>query len=96
VRAFVLVDLAQQADLLPLEVRTWARERILSWLSLFGQIFPFQLHISPDHTIAAWLFKAPSGLETTFVLTEDGRFYILWPLPRQVWGLPTPLADVSG
>jgi hypothetical protein len=68
-RPFILLDLHSQADYIPHEVRTWPRDRVVTWLRQFGDVREWTL---PTGHIAAQ-FQAPTGLECTFILTDEGR-----------------------
>jgi hypothetical protein len=74
-RVFVLVDLDTQAERLPTEVRTWPPERFLSWLQLSGELVEFDApRLGYSASTRLFGFHAPSGLVTSFTLTEQGRF----------------------
>lgn len=95
-RYFVLLDLRTQAEMLPPEMQTWPQERFLSWLGLFGEVLPWPLprlsataamqHDVPDRVVMTWLFRAPTKLETRFVISKRGQFAILTPFVHQIWG----------
>jgi hypothetical protein len=95
-RYFVLLDLLTQADYLPPEMQTWPQERFLSWLRLFGEVLPWPLprfsalmaatHRLPDRIVMTWLFRAPTGRETHFVISKRGQFAIFTPNVHQIWG----------
>ena len=92
-RPFILLDLYSQAGCIPPEVRTWPRQRVLNWMRQYGEVREWPL---PSGETAAQ-FQAPTGLATTFVLTEDGKLSIYlgsipcwrygaeWLLKRDVW-----------
>jgi hypothetical protein len=42
---------------------------VLGWLRLFGEVWEWPLSVGG----VASEFRAPSGLTTTFILTEDGK-----------------------
>ena len=71
-RPFILLDLYSQRDFIPREVRTWPRQRVLGWLRLFGEVWEWPL---PYGGMAA-AFRAPSGLTTIFILTDEGKLSI--------------------
>jgi hypothetical protein len=71
-RHFILLDLYSQADYIPPEVRTWPRQRVLDWMSQYGEVQEWPL---PRGETASQ-FRAPTGLATTFMLTEDGKLSI--------------------
>ena len=71
-RPFVLLDLYSQADFIPQEVRTWPRQRVLGWLRQYGEVREWPM---PFGDVASE-FRAPSGLTTTFILTDDGKLSI--------------------
>lgn len=37
-RRFILIDLYSQMPYLPLEMRSWPRERVLMWMRQFGEV----------------------------------------------------------
>jgi hypothetical protein len=85
-RVFVLVDLDTQAERLPPEVRTWPPERFLSWLQLSGELVEFDApRLGYSAGTRLFGFRAPSGLVTSFTLTEQGRFCVSFPHYRVVW-----------
>jgi hypothetical protein len=69
---FILLDLSSQADCIPPEVRAWPRQRVLDWMRQYGEVREWPL----PFTGTASEFRAPTGLATTFVLTEDGKLSI--------------------
>ncbi len=71
-RSFMLLDLYSQADFVPMEVRTWPRQQILEWLRQFGEVQEWPLTFGGTAT----LFRAPTGLTTTFILTDEGQLSI--------------------
>jgi hypothetical protein len=85
-RPFILIDLDSQAEFLPVEIRTWTLDRFLAWLRPFGAVDQAIRH--GDVRPSGWLFRHASGRWTAFAFTADGRFYILGPRFRQVWGSP--------
>jgi hypothetical protein len=87
-RYFVLVDLCDQAPFLPAEIRTWPPEHFLSWLALFGEVAAAAPRPGDPADLQFYVFRAPSGRETGFALSTDGRFYVLSPRLSQVWGEP--------
>lgn len=92
-RYFVLIDLSQQAEFLPPEVRDWPPERFLGWLRLYGEVLPRPLDLPahaghPQKVITIWGFF-PSSVKTsatTFVITKRGQFILLNPGFHQIWG----------
>jgi hypothetical protein len=71
-RPFILLDLYSQAAFIPPEVRRWPRLRLLGWLRQYGEVQEWPL---PFGDMASE-FRAPSGLTTTFILTDDGKLSI--------------------
>ena len=71
-RPFILLDLYSQADFIPQEVRTWPRQRVLAWLRQYGEVREWPMPVGD----VASEFRAPSGLTTTFILTDDGKLSI--------------------
>ncbi|HEV2459582.1 MAG TPA: hypothetical protein VGS80_14595 [Ktedonobacterales bacterium] len=71
-RPFILLDLYSQTDYIPPEMRTWPRRRVLDWMRQYGEVHEWPL----PHRGTASLFRAPTGLTTTFNLTEDGQLSI--------------------
>lgn len=67
-----MVDLHAQAMVVACHVQWWPRQRVLTWLALHGKLRRQYLD-DPD----TYLFFAPSGLSTGFVLREDGEFFIV-------------------
>jgi len=82
-RPFILLDLSSQAAHIPSEVRTWSRQRVLDWMRQYGEVREWPLHVGG----MASEFRAPTGLATTFVLTEDGTLsiYLGEHRMRAVW-----------
>lgn len=76
-REFILVDLYTQMPYLPRVARTWPRDRLLAWLSVWGEVraidYPPEL-TSPDRQTFA--FRSWVGLYASFVLTNDGRMIV--------------------
>lgn len=91
-RPFILLDLLSQADCVPAEVRTWPRQQVLDWMRLYGEVREWPLSTGE----MASDFRAPSGLATVFMLTEDGTLTIYLGEHRllTVWerGILKPLA----
>ena len=99
-RYFVLLDLLTQADYLPPEMQDWPQERFLSWLALFGEVSPpWPIRGTArlgfvDHDIDIWLFRAPTGRETTFIISRNHQLVIFVSMDhqildlnvRQIWG----------
>jgi hypothetical protein len=90
-RNFVLIDLRTQAEFLPPEMQQWSQERFLSWLRLFGEVKSRPLHRFDGHRltngfITIWTFSAPSGIQTTFIISKHHEFALLDPGLRQIWG----------
>lgn len=94
-RYFVLLDLRTQAKYLPPEMQLWSQERFLSWLRLFGEVLPWPLSLPSgaqepsgrlDRIVMTWLFRAPTRLETHFVISKHQQFAILTPFVHQIWG----------
>jgi len=71
-RPFILLDLYSQAAFIPPDVRTWPRQRVRGWLRQYGEVQEWPL---PFGDMASE-FRAPSGLTTTFILTDDGKLSI--------------------
>lgn len=61
-----------QADFIPQEVRKWPRQRVLGWLRQYGEVREWPI----QRGYVATQFRAPSGLATTFLLTEEGKLSI--------------------
>jgi hypothetical protein len=70
---FRVIDLGSQADAVARHIRGWSRDEVLAWLRRHGRIK--QLHTPYD--VDTYSFLAPSGLQTGFILREDGEFLIL-------------------
>ena len=68
-RSFMLLDLHSQANFIPMEVRTWPRQQILEWLRHYGAVQEWPITFAGT----AMLFRAPTGLTTTFILTDEGQ-----------------------
>ena len=69
---FYVVDLASQAHAVATSTRGWWRERVLAWLSRYGQVT--QIY---ENNADLYTFRSPSGLWTGFILSEDGEFYLI-------------------
>jgi len=87
-REFTLVDLTTQMPYLPTFIRTWPRDRLLAWLSVWGEVH--KLEGTPGAEGAdTYTFQSWVGRWTPFVLTQDGRMFIpatpirAWPELRQ-------------
>lgn len=94
-RYFVLIDLRTQAEFLPPEMQQWSQERFLSWLRLFGEVSPpwplrgsAQLGLV-DHDVMIWLFRAPTGRETTFIVSKNHQLIIFVSMDHQILDLNT-------
>jgi hypothetical protein len=80
-RDFIWIDLTTLMLYLPDEMRNWTRERILAWLSIWGDVrrMPDEYHV-PSHLQNAnrdlYGFRSWCGRVTGFILTEDGRMRI--------------------
>jgi hypothetical protein len=68
---FQVIDLGSQADTVARHIRGWSRDEVLTWLGRNGRIKRLQ------HNADVYGFQAPSGLQTGFVLREDGEFFII-------------------
>jgi hypothetical protein len=82
-RPFILLDLNSQADFIPREVRTWPRQRVVSWLRQFGEVVEWT---NPaGQTVAR--FTARTGLTTTFILTDEGKLkiFLFEHVMRDAW-----------
>jgi hypothetical protein len=79
---FVVIDLAQQAPYIPLSIRAWPRDRVVSWLRLYGDV----IHLPHPFTDGAFLFRSWCGIETAIDFREDGRLSIIGDhTARLVW-----------
>ncbi len=68
---FRVIDLGSQADAVARYIRSWSRDEVLAWLSRYGKIKRF------PHDADLYSILALSGLQTAFVLREDGEFLIV-------------------
>jgi hypothetical protein len=68
---FRVIDLGSQADAVARYIRGWSRDEVLAWLGRYGKITRF------PHDADVYSFLAPSGLQSRFVLREDGEFLII-------------------
>ena len=68
---FWVIDLGSQADAVARYIKGCSRDEVLAWLSRYGKIKRF------PHDSDVYSFLAPSGLQTGFVLREDGEFFII-------------------
>jgi hypothetical protein len=82
-RPFILLDLNSQADFIPREVRVWPRQRVVAWLRQFGDVREWS---TPFGETAA-VFRTPTGLTTTFMLTDEGRLkiFLYEHVMRETW-----------
>lgn len=65
-----MVDLVTQAEAVARHVRDWTKPSILRWLRQYGEIK--QSALNPD----LYVFYAPSGLVSAFLLDEEGNFIL--------------------
>lgn len=76
-REFVLIDLGRQMPYLPRAMQAWPGDRLLAWLSVWGQVHEaheLERWSTPDRRL--YVFRSWVGLWTGFVLTGDGRMFI--------------------
>jgi hypothetical protein len=74
VRSFVLVDLVSQADYIPHEVRAWPRERILTWLAQYGEVWPIPTCLNDGNHFG---FRSGIGREAICRLTNGGEMTLI-------------------
>jgi hypothetical protein len=68
---FRVIDLDSQADAVARHIRGRSRDEVLAWLGNFGKVKRF------PHDANIYGFLAPSGLQTRFVLRENGEFLLI-------------------
>jgi hypothetical protein len=85
-RPFILLDLTSQADYIPHETRRWPQRRMFAWLRQYGEVLEFPVRAEDNVEMAA-MFIAPTGLTTTFFLTDEGhlRLYLGEHVMKTVW-----------
>ena len=66
---FRVVDLASQAKAFLRYSEGWSREDMLAWLRLFG--------IVKGKRKDYFVFNSPTGLQTSFILTESAKLWIV-------------------
>lgn len=70
-RKFILVDLESQIACLPAEIRQQPRDRLLSWLCQYGEVWEIERDRWPGE--CDFGFRSWAGLFAGFTLTDDGR-----------------------
>jgi hypothetical protein len=71
-KSFVLIDLNSQAEAAWLYWKDWTKQDILTWLAKHGTI---ALHTTHSDS---YFFQSTTGIDTSFILTDNGEFYIYW------------------
>lgn len=74
-REFVLIDLTSQMPYIPREARDWPRERLLSWLRVWGDVVMLDIPPARLGEDMYW-FRSWSGCSTTFALSTEGHLFI--------------------
>ncbi len=85
-RPIILLDLTAQARFITHEARKWSRRQVFAWLRQNGEVIEFPVEAGDNIEMAA-VFIAPTGLASTFFLTDEGylRLYLGEHTVETVW-----------